>query len=67
VAQQIDREIARLLEESHARVRATLLAERPALEKLAGLLMEREVVDRPMLDALFAKALPAPEKAVRAV
>jgi cell division protease FtsH len=67
VAQQIDREIARLLEESHARVRATLLADRPALEKLAGLLMEREVVDRPMLDTLFAKALPAPEKAVRVV
>jgi cell division protease FtsH len=64
VAQQIDREIARMLEESHARVRATLMAEGTALGKLADLLMEREVVDRPMLDALFAKALPAPGKAV---
>ncbi|HSN19232.1 MAG TPA: ATP-dependent zinc metalloprotease FtsH [Usitatibacter sp.] len=65
VAQQIDREITRLLEESHQRVTATLRAERSALERLADLLMDKEVVDRPMLDTIFAGATPAIGKAVR--
>ena len=65
VAQQIDREISRLLEESRERVGVTLRAERPALERLADLLMEQEVVDRPMLDAIFAGSAPAQGRAVR--
>ena len=65
VAQQIDREIARLLEESHGRVGVTLRAERPAIERLADLLMKQEVVDRPMLEGVFAGSSPAPGKAVR--
>ena len=64
VAQRIDAEISRLLDESRERVAGTLRAERPVLERLAGLLMEQEVVDRPMLDAVFSGS-PARDKAVR--
>ncbi|MGZ5033942.1 MAG: ATP-dependent zinc metalloprotease FtsH [Usitatibacter sp.] len=55
VAEAIDTEISRLLAESRERVLATLRACRPTLERLADLLVEREVVDRAMLDALLAE------------
>ena len=47
------------------RVGATLRADRAILERLADLLMEKEVVDRPMLDALFGEpaAVPRPKAA----
>jgi len=45
-ARAIDLEIRRLLDEAHMRVRVTLDAERDALERVARLLMEREVIDR---------------------
>jgi cell division protease FtsH len=61
VAQAIDAEVTRLLAESRQRVEATLRADRAVLEALADLLVAKEVVDRPMLDALFAQA-PAPRE-----
>ena len=59
-AQTIDDEVAKLLAESHARVEQTLSTHRPALDRLAKLLLQWEVVDRTAL----AKALqaPAPER-----
>jgi cell division protease FtsH len=52
-AQVIDEEIGKLLEEAHTRVRATLTQQRDLLESLARLLLEKEVVDRPMLDRML--------------
>jgi len=52
-AQVIDEEIGRLLADAHARVTKTLTTKRAALEALAKLLLEREVVDRPMLEKLL--------------
>ncbi|CAG1017479.1 cell division protease FtsH [Burkholderiaceae bacterium] len=52
-AEAIDAEVRQLLDESRARVSATLAAHRPALDALAVLLLEKEVVDRAMLDSLL--------------
>ncbi len=54
VAETIDAEVRRLLAESKTRVEATLLANRGLLDRLADLLVAREVVDRAMLDTLVA-------------
>ena len=51
-SRMIDTEIRKLLGESHARVQATLKAQRTALDALAGMLAEREVVDRSMLESI---------------
>jgi cell division protease FtsH len=55
-ARAIDAEIRTLLEASHGRVRQTLTARRGALEALAKLLMEHEVVDRASLDKLLRES-----------
>jgi cell division protease FtsH len=55
-ARTIDAEIRSLLEAAHARVQDTLTTERSALEALAKLLMEREVVDRESLEELLGSA-----------
>jgi cell division protease FtsH len=52
-AELIDAEVRRLLEESKARVVTTLTEKRPLLNALAGLLLEKEVVDRAALDGLL--------------
>ena len=52
-AQTIDDEIRKLLGDAHARVRETLAKERETLETLAKLLLEKEVVDRSMLDKIL--------------
>jgi cell division protease FtsH len=49
-AQVIDEEIGTLLEKAHARVKETLVMQREKLEKLAKLLLEKEVIDRPTLE-----------------
>ena len=54
-AQVIDEELAKLLEEAHRRVTATLTTRRPALDALAKLLLEKEVVDRAALDQLLGR------------
>jgi cell division protease FtsH len=59
-AEAIDGEVRRLLDEARDRVTQTLRANRAALEALAALLLEKEVVDRTMLDGLMAShAAPA--------
>ncbi len=55
----IDREVQALLEGAHVRVRETLTARRAALEAVAALLIEREVVDRETLARLLASPEPA--------
>ncbi|MHB1869573.1 MAG: ATP-dependent zinc metalloprotease FtsH [Steroidobacteraceae bacterium] len=53
-ARVIDEEVGRLIREAHDRVTQTLTEQRGALEALARLLLEKEVVERPALDALLA-------------
>jgi cell division protease FtsH len=52
-AQAIDDELAKLLADAHIRVTETLTARRAALDALAKLLLETEVVDRATLDRLL--------------
>ena len=54
-AQAIDEEIQKIIADARARVRTTLTHRRPALDALAKLLLEKEVVDRHALEALLAK------------
>jgi cell division protease FtsH len=52
-AQVIDAEVKQILAEAHSKARDILLAHRVALEELAKLLLEKEVVDRPALQAIL--------------
>jgi len=52
-ARLIDAEVKQILSEAHAKARDILLAHRAALEELAQLLLEKEVVDRPALQAIL--------------
>ncbi|HVK93200.1 MAG TPA: ATP-dependent zinc metalloprotease FtsH [Noviherbaspirillum sp.] len=52
-AQIIDREIGKLLDEAHVRVKETLMAKRELLDTLAHALLEKETLDRAALDALL--------------
>jgi cell division protease FtsH len=54
-AHQVDQEIRRVLDEAHARVRRTLIERRPALDAVARLLMEQEVVTRDALVAIVSE------------
>ncbi len=62
-ARTIDDEVARLLQEAHARVVKTLSANRPTLDRLAKLLLEREVVDRTALDRVLQAPASEPDSA----
>jgi cell division protease FtsH len=53
-AEAIDGEVRRLLDEARDRVMQTLRTNRKTLEALAALLLEKEVVDRAMLDGVMA-------------
>ncbi|WP_175688682.1 ATP-dependent zinc metalloprotease FtsH [Burkholderia anthina] len=53
-AQLIDEEVRALLEDAHARVAATLGAQRDALERIARSLLQHESIDHDMLVALIA-------------
>jgi cell division protease FtsH len=66
-AEAIDSEVHRLLEESRERVTQTLKGRRETLESLAALLLEKEVIDRSMLDRLMASAAAPGELRVAAV
>lgn len=50
---RIDAEIREMLAAAHARVRETLTAKRPVLERLAKLLIDKEVVGREALTQLL--------------
>ena len=52
-ARLIDSELKQILSEAHRKPRDILLAHRAALEELAKLLLEKEVVDRPALQAIL--------------
>jgi cell division protease FtsH len=52
-ARLIDEEVKLILTEAHAKARAILVSHRSALEELAKLLLEKEVVDRPALQAIL--------------
>jgi ATP-dependent Zn protease len=49
----IDAEVKRILTEAHDKVREILATYRPALEELAQLLLKKEVVERPELQAIL--------------
>jgi cell division protease FtsH len=52
-ARMVDEEIKKLLSDAHVKVREILGSHRQALEELAKLLLEKEVVDRPELLAIL--------------
>jgi cell division protease FtsH len=52
-ARLIDAEVKQLLSEAHTKARDLLIAHRAELEALAKLLLEKEVVDRPALQAIL--------------
>jgi cell division protease FtsH len=52
-ARIVDEEIKKVLSESHAKVRQCLSSHRRALEELAKLLLQKEVVERPELQAIL--------------
>jgi len=52
-ARLIDGEVKQILSEAHSKARDILTAHRSALEELAKLLLEKEVVDRPALQAIL--------------
>jgi cell division protease FtsH len=52
-ARVIDAEVKQILTQAHEKVCETLAAHRPALEELAQLLLKKEVVERPELQAIL--------------
>lgn len=52
-ARLVDEEVKKILAEAHAKVREILGSRRSALEELAKLLLEKEVVERPELQAIL--------------
>ncbi|MFN6992584.1 MAG: ATP-dependent zinc metalloprotease FtsH [Aquincola tertiaricarbonis] len=66
-AEAIDGEVRRLLDEARDRVTQTLRTNRETLEALAALLLEKEVVDRKMLDGLMASTAAPAQLRVAAV
>jgi cell division protease FtsH len=52
-AHLVDSEVRKILSETHAKVTELLLARREALEALARLLLEKEIVERPQLQAIL--------------
>jgi cell division protease FtsH len=52
-ARLIDEEVKEILDDAHGRARDLLIASREALEELAKLLLEKEIVDRPALQAIL--------------
>ncbi len=53
-AQTIDEEVLKLLGDAQSRARKTLTAQRPALDALAKMLLEKETIDRVALDSVLA-------------
>jgi len=60
IAYEIDKEVRRIIDECYSRARAVLLEHKPALERVAQALLERESLEGEELDALIAgRPLPA--------
>jgi cell division protease FtsH len=62
MAQVVDEEVARLVNEAHDRANEILRKDRKLLDKLSLVLMEREVIDGKELDAYLAGEVPIPSK-----
>jgi len=54
MAREIDDEIRRVIEEAHDRARAVLQEHMDALNKLSGILIERETIDKEQFERLLA-------------
>ncbi len=54
IAYEIDKEVRRIIDECYSRARAVLLEHKPALERVAQALLERESLEGEELDALLA-------------
>jgi ATP-dependent Zn protease len=52
-AHLVDTEVKKILSETHEKVTEILVAHRQALEDLGKLLLEKEVVERPQLQAIL--------------
>jgi cell division protease FtsH len=52
-ARVVDEEVKKILSETHAKVSAILSPRRQALDQLAQLLLQKEVIDRPQLQAIL--------------
>jgi cell division protease FtsH len=52
-AHLVDTEVKKILSETHAKVTEILVAHRQALEDLAMLLLEKESIERPQLQAIL--------------
>ena len=59
VAEQIDREVRRIVNQAYDRAKGVLVAQRDKLVALANLLLEQETIDAPQLEALFTQAAAA--------
>ncbi len=55
-ARIIDEEVKKILSETHAKVSAILSPRRQVLDELAQLLLQKEVIDRPQLQAVLKSA-----------
>ena len=56
VAEKIDREVQRIVNEAYSRARSILVAQRATLDRLANLLLERETVDAQDFEQIFGQA-----------
>jgi cell division protease FtsH len=54
-ARTIDQEVKKILSETHVKVREILGTHRQTLEQLAKLLLEKEVIERPELQAILKR------------
>jgi cell division protease FtsH len=64
-AAEIDEEIAKVIEESHQRVRKILSENREVLERLAKLLLEKEIVQGEELRNMLGKSTGPPSPPVK--
>jgi cell division protease FtsH len=64
-AQEIDREVRRIIEDCYQNAREIILANRDALDRIAGALLEREVLDGKEISMIIrGEALPPMKRAV---
>jgi cell division protease FtsH len=66
-AAEIDEEIAKVIEESHQRVKKILAENREVLEKLAKLLLEKEIVQGEELRSMLGKSKDLPSPPVKEI
>jgi cell division protease FtsH len=65
-AQEIDEEMATIMEEAHQKVRFILTEKRDILERIAGVLLEQEVIEGDALKQLIAEVQQGRSSASRA-